>query len=328
MISRRQLRIKTLQTLYAYYNNSHGEISLAEKELLYNINKSYDLYISIFVLLIDIANYAESRIDIARNKLQPTSEDLNPNTRFIDSAMIHQIRNSDQLMRYINAKKISWVNYPELIKELYSHVTSDPVYLEFMKAQSVNFSDELKLFSHLLSNIIYPNENLENVLEEQSIYWTDDLEYMISMVIKSLKRFREDYTGEDQLLPLYKNPENRRIPEDKEFALELLRKSILHKEEYIAYIKANTQNWDLERIAFMDILIMQMAITEFIGFPSIPTKVTMNEYLEISKVYSTSKSSVFINGVLDKVAALLRSENKIKKSGRGLIGEFDAQKDN
>lgn len=323
MISRRQLRIKTLQTLYAFYNTEDRTVPKAEKELLHNIQKAYDLYNSIFVLLIDIANYAESRIDLARKKLVPSQEDLHPNTRFIDAALIEQFRNSDQLTRYVEARKISWVNYPELIKELHAAITADEVFREFMEADSVSFADEVKIFTHLLTVIIYPNENLEQALEEQSIYWTDDLEYMISMVIKTLKRFKPDGSSEKPLLELFKNPENKKVPEDKEFAIELLRKSIANREEYIGYIKTNTKNWDLERIAFMDILIMQMAIAEFIGFTSIPTKVTLNEYLEISKIYSTSKSNVFINGVLDKVATQLKESRKIRKTGRGLIGEFD-----
>jgi N utilization substance protein B len=227
------------------------------------------------------------------------------------------------LLRYVEVKKISWVNYPELIRELHSRITEDDGFREFMLAETVSFSDEIKLFNHLLTGIIYPNENLDQVLEEQSIYWNDDLEYMISMVIKTLKRFREDGTQRDPLLPLYKPTEGSGVPEDKDYAIKLLRKSIANREEYIGYIKGNTKNWDLDRIAFMDILIMQMAIAEFIGFPSIPTKVTMNEYLEVSKMYSTSKSNVFINGVLDKVAIQLKESGKIRKSGRGLIGEFD-----
>ncbi|MEX0981997.1 MAG: transcription antitermination factor NusB [Bacteroidales bacterium] len=322
MISRRQLRIKTLQTLYAYYSNEDGQVSKAEKELLYSINRAYDLYHSIFVLFIEIANYSESRIELAMKKHVPSDEDLQPNTRFIHSNLIEQFRNCEQLTRYVEIKKISWANYPVLIKELYQEISAYDRFIEFMQADKVSFSDEIKLFTHLLTDVIYPNESLEQALEEQSIYWSDDLEYMISMVIKTLKRFREDGQQKRPLLDLFKNPDNRKVPEDKGFAIDLLRKSIANREEYIGYIRSNTKNWDLERIAFMDILIMQMAIAEFIGFESIPTKVTLNEYLDISKIYSTSKSNLFINGVLDKIASQLKENNKIKKTGRGLIGEF------
>jgi N utilization substance protein B len=320
MISRRQLRIKALQTLYAYYKTEDGQVSKAEKELLFNINKSYDLYHSMFILLIEIANYSESRIDLAKKKYVPSEEDLHPNTRFINSKLIQQFRNSEQLIRYVDVKKITWVNHPEIIKEFYEAFAVDQVFMDFMMAENISYSDEIKLFTHIYTNIIYPNENLELVLEEQSIYWNDDLEYMISMVIKTLRRFKEDSSQKYPLLDLYKNTENKRVPEDKEFAIDLFRKSIVNRDEYIEYIKSSTTNWDLDRIAFMDILLMQMAITEFIVFPSIPVKVTLNEYLEISKTYSTSKSSVFINGVLDKVASELMDSKKIRKTGRGLIG--------
>ncbi|MCF8226655.1 MAG: transcription antitermination factor NusB [Bacteroidales bacterium] len=328
MISRRQLRIKAMQALYSFYKRGDGEVALTEKELLFNINKAYDLYHYILLLILEIADYAESRIDLAKKKYVPSEEDLNPNKRFIESNLIQQIRHSEQLLRYIDVKKLSWVNYPELKKELYHNFINEPAFKEFMEADDISFSDEKKLLTNLLANVVYPNESLEGVLEEQSIYWLDDLEYMISMVIKTLKRFNEDGSQKQPLLDLFKNPDNRKIPEDKEFAIELFRRSIANRSEYVEYIKSNTKNWDLERIAFMDILIMQMAITEFINFPSIPTKVTLNEYLEISKLYSTSKSSVFINGVLDKVVDQLRKNKKIQKSGRGLIGEIDGDQQN
>lgn len=322
MISRRQLRIKVLQTLYAYYQAEHNELAQAEKELHKNIDKSFDLYHALFIMILEISNLAESRIEIARNKRIPSQEDLHPNTRFIDNKVIHQIRHCDALLRYDEQKKLSWVNYPELIKEIYTNILADEGYLEYMNQEVSGYAEDKKFIARIFTNIVLPNESLEQVMEEQSIYWNDDLEFMISMFIKTIKRFKED-EEEVQLLSLYKNPE------DEDFAIELFRKSILHKDEYLDYIKANTKNWDLERIAFMDILIMQMAITELIGFTSIPTKVTLNEYLEISKYYSTSKSSVFINGVLDKVVAELKEKNLISKTGRGLIGELpDEQEGN
>jgi N utilization substance protein B len=167
------------------------------------------------------------------------------------------------------------------------------------------------------THLIFPSELLSSILEEQSIYWNDDLEFITSMIVKTFRKFKEEDGPEKTLMQLYKNQE------DREYVVKLFRLSILHREEYVEYIKQNTRNWDLERIAFMDILIMQMAIAELVGFPSIPTKVTLNEYLEISKYYSTSKSNVFINGVLDKVVLQLKEEGKVVKTGRGLIGEND-----
>jgi N utilization substance protein B len=315
MISRRQLRIKALQTLYAYYKSGSEEMSRSEKELHFNIDKAYSLYHYLLLLIIDVVLYAESRIELARNKRIPTKEDLDPNTRFIDNRLVEQIRNNTQLLRYVEQQKLNWANYPELIRELYKHLVVDEEYLNYMSSETNTYADDKRIITHIYTHLIFSSELLASILEEQSIYWNDDLEFITSMIVKTFRKFREEDGPDKELMQLYKNQE------DREYVIRLFRLSILNREEYVEYIKQNTRNWDLERIAFMDILIMQMAIAELIGFPSIPTKVTLNEYLEISKFYSTSKSNVFINGVLDKVVMQLKEEGKVVKSGRGLIGE-------
>ena len=315
MISRRQLRIKALQTLYAYYKSGSEEMSRSEKELHFNIDKAYSLYHYLLLLIIDVVLYAESRIELARNKRIPTKEDLDPNTRFIDNRLVEQIRNNTQLLRYVEQQKLNWANYPELIRELYKHLVVEEEYLNYMSSETNTYADDKRIITHIYTHLIFSSELLASILEEQSIYWNDDLEFITSMIVKTFRKFREEDGPDKELMQLYKNQE------DREYVIRLFRLSILNREEYVEYIKQNTRNWDLERIAFMDILIMQMAIAELIGFPSIPTKVTLNEYLEISKFYSTSKSNVFINGVLDKVVMQLKEEGKVVKSGRGLIGE-------
>lgn len=315
MISRRQLRIKALQTLYAYYNKGREDMGRSEKELHFNIHKAYELYHYLLLLIIDIVLYAESRIELARNKRVPTHEDLHPNTRFIDNRLVDQLRNNEHLLRFVDQHKLNWSNYPELIRELYNKVVNSEEYAAYMEDRDNNYAEDKRFIIHIYTHVIFPSESLDQILEEQSIYWNDDLEFITSMIVKTFKKFREEDHSRKPLMELYKNEE------DRDFAIRLFRQSILHRDEYVEYIKQNTRNWDLERIAFMDILIMQMAIAELVGFPSIPTKVTLNEYLEISKFYSTAKSSVFINGVLDKVVDQLRGEKKIVKKGRGLIGE-------
>ena len=317
MISRRQLRIKVLQTLYAYYKGGKDSIQHSERELNQNVEKAYELYHYLLILIVDITFYGESRIELARNKRIPTEEDLKPNTRFIDNKLTNIIRNNERLLRAVESQKLHWADYPELIKELFNEIQQSDFYKEYMALTETSFADDKKVISRIYTDIIFLNESLSQVLEEKSIFWNDDLEFMVSMIIKTLKKFKDTEGEEQQLLNLYKNDD------DRLFAVKLVRMSILHCDEYMEYIKTNTKNWDLERIAFMDILIMQMAITELLNFPSIPTKVTLNEYLDIAKFYSTSKSNVFINGVLDKVADQLRTEKKLVKSGRGLIGEND-----
>jgi N utilization substance protein B len=317
MISRRQLRIKALQSLYAYYTTGSEDMKRSEKELHFNIEKAYELYHYLLLLIIDVMIYAESRIEIARNKRIPTHEDLHPNTRFINNRLVDQLRNNAQLLRYVEQHKLNWADHPELIKEVYVRLTESEEYEAYMNGVEPGYAEDKRLITFIYSNIIYTSERLDSILEEQSIYWNDDLEFITSMIVKTFKKFKEEDGPDKLLMDLYKSKE------DTDYVIKLFRETIRHRDEYVEYIKQNTRNWDLDRIAFMDILIMQIAIAELIAFQSIPTKVTLNEYLEISKFYSTNKSNVFINGVLDKVLMQLKEENKISKAGRGLIGEND-----
>jgi N utilization substance protein B len=253
------------------------------------------------------------RVDIARSKYFPTDEEANPNTRFLDNRIIVQISDSRKFSQYLEARKISWSNEEELVKNLYRNLLEWDVYQEYMGSSESSFTRDKEFISRMVAEFILPNEYLQQVLEEQSIYWNDDLEFIGSMVIKTLNRWKEN--GEMPILSMFSNDD------DRLYVIELFRKTVLHADEYQEFIKKFSENWDFERLALMDILIMQMAISEAINFPSIPSKVTLNEYIEISKYYSTEKSSYFINGILDKVFLLLRTDEKIKKTGRGLIGE-------
>jgi N utilization substance protein B len=314
MISRRLLRVKALQILYAYKASENPSIAKAEKELTFSIEKSYDLYHLILLLLTDIASYADQRIEIARSKYFPTDKESNPNTRFINNRIIKQITESRSLSRYIDTRKISWSNHEELIRGLYKTMLEWDVYQDYMNSPTDSFDQDKKFISKMVAEIIIPDESLHQSMEEQCIYWNDDLEFIGSMVLKTFSRWKE--SSGLQLLSMYSSDD------DRLFVIELFRKTVLHSDEYQEIIKQYSENWDYERLAWMDILIMQMAIVEAIHFPSIPTKVSLNEYIEIAKYYSTEKSSYFINGILDKVFQKLKAEDKIKKTGRGLIGEI------
>lgn len=315
MISRRIIRTKALQVLYAYYASEERSLSNSEKELFFCIHKTYDLYHYLLLLVTEIADYAESRMEIKRNKHQPTEDDLNPNTKFISNLFIRQLRENRQLKAYTEQKKLSWANHPDLIKELYLILTESEMYQVYMANTSRSYLEDRKFTEKIFNNILLVSEELYQVLEEQSIYWNDDIEFVISVIGKTMKKFNESSDTSVSLMPLFKDED------DREFAKELFRKAIVNHDELQQLIKVHSNNWDVERIAFMDILIMQLAITEFLYFPSIPTKVTMNEYIELSKYYSTEKSRNFINGILDKTLKDLKKEDKIKKTGRGLVGE-------
>ncbi len=315
MISRRIIRTKVLQILYAYYASEERSINNSEKELFFCIHKTYDLYHYLMSLLVEIADYAENRIEIKRNKHQPTPEDLNPNTKFVDNQLIKQLRENRVLRAYIEKQKLTWANHPELIKELYLIIQESDFYKQYMETSGRSYTEDRKFAEKVFNNVFLVSEELYQVLEEQSIYWNDDVDFVIAVIIKTLKKFNENSSTSTSLMPLFKDED------DREFAKDLFRKAIINHDELQVLVKSHSNNWDLERIAFMDILIMQLAITEFLYFPSIPTKVTMNEYIELSKFYSTEKSRNFINGILDKTLKDLKKEDKVQKAGRGLIGE-------
>lgn len=307
MINRALLRIKVIQILYSYYKGDVKSLPLIEKELFFSIEKTYDLYFHLLQLSIEITRYADSRLEARRNKLRPTEEDLNPNTRFVDNRLIKQLSQNVYLKDYLTKQKLSWVNYPELVKDIYDKIVASDFYQEYMDASENDYNADKDIWRKIYKKIILQDEDFDEAVEEQSIFWTDDIEIVISFVIKTIKKFEEENGKEQELLPMFRDDE------DREFALKLLRTTIQNEEEYVKIIDEHTKNWELDRIAFMDILIMQTAIAEVCTFPTIPINVTFNEYIEISKKYSTEKSGTFINGVLDKIIAQLKAENKFIK---------------
>ena len=312
MISRRLLRIKILQILYAHFNAEGSSVVKSEKDLIFSIQKGYDLYYYLLLLPVVIKRYAESRIELALNKKLPTYEDLHPNMRFVENRLIQQIEDNREFKKYITERVISWADYPELIKNLYAKLIDKQYYKKYMELPAANYADDRKLLIDFLIEEFEEYDMFYDILEEQSIFWNDDIEFMVSMAIKTIKDMR---TKRFELFPLYKSDE------DRNFAFSLLRTTILHYDEYHKLIDGYVDNWDMERIASIDNLILQMAINELVEFPSIPVKVTFDEYLELAKYYSTPKSSVFINGLLDKISENLTQNGKIVKTGRGLLTE-------
>lgn len=312
MLSRRLLRIKAVKALYAHFKSESDSISASEKNLTQAIDKTYDLYHQMLWLIVDVARYAEKRLDIARNKKLPTYEDLNPNTKFVDNAVIAQIANSDRLVAYLERKALGWSQYPELIKSLYDSMSASDYYKEYMASEEHTYNQDRKFVEDFYLNTVEDNEALEAAVEEQSILWADDVDFALVMVNRTIGMCRKSQ-NDLPLLPQFKNDD------DQAFVKELFRKAILNYDEYLSYIEKFTQNWEVERIAYMDNIIMVVAISELVNFPSIPVKVTLDEYIDIAKFYSTRNSSVFVNGVLDKAIAVLKEEGKISKSGRGLL---------
>jgi N utilization substance protein B len=301
--------------LYAFNRREDASLAQAEKELMFSIAKSYDLYHYLLLLVLEIADIAGEKIDQALQKRMPSHEDLNPRRRFVDNQVIAQIRKNIDFKTYVSSKKLSWINNSHIPRLLYNKMIVWEVYDEYMKAETANYLSDRKFIIRLITELFSNSEDLYSNLEEQSIYWNDDMEYISSMVEKTLKKFKTDSGEKTPLMPLFKNIE------DEEFVKILFRKAIHHSKKCSELIDKNTTNWEVDRIALMDILVMQLAITEILEFPEIPVKVTLNEYIEIAKYYCTSKSSTFVNGILDNIVKEIRDEGLFSKFGRGLVGE-------
>ncbi|MDD3195899.1 MAG: transcription antitermination factor NusB [Paludibacter sp.] len=307
MINRVLLRIKIIQILYSYYKSGDKTALMVEKELFYSIEKTYDLYYHLLNLAIAITDYAVQKTEARKNKLRPTAEDLNPNTRFTDNLFLNQLRNNSQLNAYLLERKLSWVNYPQVIKELHEEIMNSELYGEYIASPAGNYELDKEFWRKIFKKVILTSETLDESIEEQSIYWTDDVEIVTSFIIKTIKRFDQNAKNDQALLPMFKDEE------DADFARKLLKGVLKNGDSYREMIDQNTRNWELERIAFMDTLIMEVAMSELMDFPTIPVNVTLNEYIEIAKNYSTDKSGTFINGVLDNIVSQLKEQNKLMK---------------
>ena len=312
MLSRRLLRIKVIKALYAHFKSESDSLIVSEKNLLFSIDKTYQLYHILLYLIVNVQRYAENRIELGRKKMLPTKEDLNPNLKFVNNRVIAQIADSDKLLDYLTTHKLGWENYPELIKKIYNNLIEKDYYKAYMNNGKNDYADDQRFVTDFYTYELEDLDTLEEVLEEQSVFWVDDIGFGLVMVVRTLQDMRAGQS-DLSLLPKF------RQDDDRQFAIELFRKSLVHNEEYFAYIDSYTSNWDLERIAYMDRIIMLATISELISFPTIPVKVTLDEYIEIAKYYSTPASSTFINGVLDKIVEALKKEGKIRKEGRGLV---------
>ena len=284
----------------------------SEREFQTSVDKCYDLYLLLLELIVEVADYAERRIEIAASKLVPTEEDLNPNRRFADNKVVGIIRESRDLSDALTRRKVNWRGQEQIVKSLYADMAGSQYYASYMNLTRDSFADDRKMVANFYKNHIEDNQQLEDILEDMSMFWADDTGFALSHVIATVNALRSP--ADSLALPqVYKNDD------DRQYASVLFNKSLVNAREYLGYIDELTENWDFDRIAFMDKMIMLAAITELTQFPSIPVKVTLDEFIEISKYYSTSGSSVFINGILDKAVEKLTAEGKIAKSGRGLI---------
>lgn len=307
MINRELIRLKVVQLVYAYYQNGDKSVDVAEKELFFSLSKAYDMYQYLLGLMVDITRLAERKVETQRSRAQRLGTGEIPSTKFVDNKFIAQLAVNKQLLVYREKQKKDWDSEEALIKSLYKKIIESETYRAYMDASEASYAADRELWRKLYKQFICNNDDIDSALEELSLYWNDDKMVVDSFVMKTIKRF-EEVNGADQvLLPDFDSDE------DREFASKLFRNTILKAEDYRQLIRDNSKNWEFNRLALMDVLIMQIALAEILCFPTIPLNVSFNEYLDIAKVYSTPHSASYINGLLDHVVKTLKKENKLLK---------------
>lgn len=374
MLSRRQLRIKVLQSLYAYIQSENDRMDQAERQLLQSIDRILDLSLHHLSLLFEVVSFAERRIEEGRQKYLPTADDLNPNVRFIENPFIGKLKANRAVSRGIDQLKISWVEHEDVIRKIFNQLRNIDFYKQYMTAEEVSFTEHRDIVRRLFSEIIFPMPVIQFILEEKNIYWaTDNQKETITitgsesfdndelfrfvdkdvigrmyrhvnentgtmevtceesmmfpendyyMSIFVTERFLRDITpSSDEFTPLPSllKTDSTHQDDDRDYVLRLFRKVLINRQEYMVQIAERAENWEADRIALMDILILQMAICELTEIKTIPVKVTMNEYIELTKIYSSPNSKVFVNGLLDRLVNDLKEAGKINKTGRGLL---------
>ena len=306
MINRELIRIKVVQLTYAYYQNGNKNMDNAEKELLFSLSKAYDLYNYLLLLIVEISREERHRIDIlsARAEREGTEK---PSSKFAFNKFAVQLEENKMLNEFIEDKKLSWDNDKEFIRSKCNQIEQSEVYQEYMASDDDPYEADREIWRKLYKMLIQDNDELDGILEEKSLYWNDDKEIVDTFVLKTIKRFDPANKSNQELLPEYKDEE------DREFARKLFRATILNADTYQRYMSESSRNWDFSRLAYMDVVIMQIAIAEMMTFPNIPISVTINEYVDLAKLYSTFKSGGYINGMLDTIARHLVQTGKLLK---------------
>ena len=307
MINRVLIRIRVVQILFSCFQDETTNLKKAENELMFSLQKSYDLYFYLLSLMLELTSTYEQKIDARRSKLLPTEEDIKPNTKLLDNKFIKQLSLNKELEKYLTDRPFSWSEHDAFIRKILDAILNSDIYKEYIEDESNTYDIDRELWRKIFKHVICADEDLYTLLEDESLYWNDDIEIVESFVLKTIKRFEEENGASQKLLPMFKDDS------DREFAVKLFRESLLNGKEYRGLIDKYTKNWESERIALMDMVVMQIAIAEIMTFPSIPISVTLNEYIDISKSYSTVKSASFINGILDAIVKELKEEKKIIK---------------
>lgn len=276
--------------------------------LLQSMDKSYELYHSLLYLPVELTRLQEIRIDNAKNKYLPTDEDLHPNMKFVENKFVSKIKECEMMQEYMKAVPISWWDNDVFLRLILDKIVNSDIYESYMLSETSDLASDCEFWRDIMRKIILPDDNLSEILEDKSVFWNDDLDVIGTFALKTIKRFGEE--GYEKLFPQFKDEE------DQQYAEQLFMLSIKNKERYMELLEqfVDKDSWDVERLAFMDVVILLVALTELENVPSVPTKVTMNEYIEIAKYYSTLKSGQFVNGILNSIIIYLKKEGRLNKN--------------
>ena len=314
MLNRRHLRVKTLQALYAYQQSESKEVKPFENSLLKSVDRVYEMYMWLLSLLVEVADYSIIDAEDRANKHLPSKEDLNASVKLNTNLFIESLKRNAEYKSSVKRYNISWNFDPEVRKSIFNSLKNSPEYEAFLNISDHSIKTDKDIIKHIFKRLILKSPGVEQIFEEKFINWPVDKDVLQALVAKTFKNFSSANPDDNKLAEICPNWD-----EDRLFVIDLFNKCIAFEKEYQQLIALKTKNWDAERIALMDVLLMRLAIVELIHFTTIPVKVTINEYIEISKEFSTPKSNSFINGILDKIYADLKADGKVSKFGRGLI---------
>ena len=315
MLNRRFLRVKALQSIYAYHQSESSNLPQAEKLLLAGVDDLYKLFVYQLSFWVEIRQFAERRIEENKQKHFPTEEDLNPNMKFVNNRILKALDDNKHLAQLVEQYKITWVDSREdFIRKMFVKLTETPEYQEYMSNGKDSFNDDKQFLVTVIETYMPENGLLYDYYSDRDLSFTSDYQLGVYLLWKFIGEMPAGFDEFSKMPPVYKSED-----EDKEFVVKLFEQTILHADEYMELVKANISNWDYDRLALMDKIFIFMALTEFCEFHSIPVKVTINEYIEISKFYSTPESRRFVNGMLDRLSSILKEEGKLVKTGLGLV---------
>lgn len=314
MLNRRHLRIKIFQAIYSYLRGAKNDLPAGERELMNSVNRIHELFVLHVSVFSELERFANKRMEERKSKKLPSKEDLNPNLKFIENPLVAAMAKSESLQKKIEEYKISWADHQDVILKLYKEIESSDMYERYMNNKKNDLDSHRNFVLKVYREFIADNEIIQDVFEERSIHWSDDHYFVCGYVVKFLKNYQERFEDNYKIPALLKD-----VDDDIDFVKKVYRQTLLHNDEYQAIIMEKAKNWEADRIAIVDFILMKMAVCELIKLPSVPIKVTLNEYIELSKAYSTPKSKMFINGILDKLVPELKESGDIVKTGRGLM---------